>query len=216
MFSICCFAYASTLLRWCLQADSGVSMGQFLVYCKLMRAGFVAHRNGIPWVQKYSEVLRKRGFRLAAGGGINDGLTEGTGEKSAAAYSMRKKRKRKACGGEDSRSWWPEYTYFSAEEESKVPRCVIVTQDMLIESRLQEFPNLRPIRMYSESDLENDSKDISGHDLLVRFFLLLSLVVEEKGLTLLCKSITLDMSFSTSLHVCCFAVFGCLSTEQQL
>ena len=142
-------------------------MEQFLVYCKLMRAGFIAHRNGIPWVQKYSEV-GKRDFRLVSGGGINDGLTENNNDASAAQSCMRKRKKAKTSGGGIGRSWWPAYTYSSPEEENKVPRCAIVTQDMLIESRLQEFPNLRPLRMYSDNDLEQDSKDLCGHDLLVR------------------------------------------------
>lgn len=146
-----------------LMADSGVSMEQFLVYCKLMRAGFVAHRNGIPWVQKYNEV-GKRDFRLVAGGGIKDGLTERSNE--SAGRTMRKRKRGKASGGGIGRSWWPAYTYSSPGEEKKIPRCVIVTQDMLIESRLQEFPNLRPLRMYSENDLEYDSKEIRSHDLL--------------------------------------------------
>lgn len=166
-----------------LMVSAGVSIDWYIVYCKLMRAGFVCHRCGIPWTLKSKDEIRVRNFQIEGGGQqreerpetvsdtsnkpstVKTEIFEGRGnkEKDSTPSTVRGKR---------GMQWWAEYEYHDKDVVALLPKCNVITQECMMNRREKKFPRMLPLRTTPDSEVFHQGRGASGALLVCNFLLL--------------------------------------------
>ena len=165
-----------------LMASCGVSVDHLGCFAKLLRAGYVAHRFGVPMTVRDKGKVRGMTMEFVekrAQTGADDGVDKkrrwGGNEEAAAAgtvngansdsKSIKKGKLAKmgetGCETTHEGVWWPAYRFRDAAS-SKVPPapCEIVPNNMeKKEAKRKQFPNLRPLLTYPEADFVEKHED---------------------------------------------------------
>ena len=169
-----------------LMASCGVGLDHLGCYAKLLRAGFCAHRFGLPMAVKDRQEARDMQFGFNSGG--EDGGNEGnegrkrrhTGAPAAVPVPASSGKKAKTGGTgasarlretetettETTRSrhttqdWWPAQAFTAGA--APLP-CVVVPNNVeKKEAKRKAFPHLRPLRTRVEGDFVEKHADRAG------------------------------------------------------
>lgn len=165
-----------------LMASCGITMDHAACLGKLMRAGFVTHRFGVPWsVKDKSEANgMTMAFTAMADGNGSAVMTKGTNSNDGHGMVKRKretervdaKRRRRMDGCEaenanatrtgaeptTSTSWWPAHE--ASVTSSAPPPCVVEpNREEKKETQRKQFPHLQPLRTYAPADFVERHQD---------------------------------------------------------
>lgn len=142
---------------YALMESCGVPIDNFIMYCKLMRAGFIAHRSNIPWVLKNREDISRLNFEYSVGNVDSDATSSGHKRKRhdmssfAAGLQRGVKSSTRGTGSAKSREWWPVYQYHDETTCSNLPTCIVDNEETRERTRLQAFPRMAPLQRDTEA-----------------------------------------------------------------
>jgi len=131
-----------------MQASCGVSIDRFVMYSKLLRAGYIVHRGDVPWVLKGREEIAKHTLELHQEAPV----------PTSEPYRPTKRRRMNTVASCVSKGksgeWWPAYTFHDASIAEHLPRCDVVNEETRARDRLARFPRMKPIqnRVYDTID----------------------------------------------------------------
>jgi hypothetical protein len=142
---------------YALMESCGVPMDNFIMYCKLMRAGFIAHRSNIPWVLKNREDISRLNFEYSVG--AIDSVAGSSGHKrkrhDVSSFNVGPRKEvtatNRGTGNAKSREWWPSYKYYDEVTCSNLPICIVDNEETRERTRLQVFPRMTPLQHDTEA-----------------------------------------------------------------
>lgn len=168
-----------------LMASCGITMDHLACVAKLMRAGFVTHRFGVPWSLKEKSEANGMTMTFAGmGNGRGSAVLDG-GAASNDGRGVAKRKRETACSdakqgrgkvGRDTEnakengtnaapmssrspavSWWPAHEAIASH---RPPPCVVEpSKEEKKEARRKQFPHLRPLRTRAEADFVERHRD---------------------------------------------------------
>ncbi len=135
---------------YALMETCGVSMDHFITYCKLLRAGYVAHRRGLPWVLKNKDEIRRCDCRFEET--VENRRTRTSEVRELAPPVDTKRQKRKRTGEDFSGTmgeWWPEYHWHDEHAGKNLPTFEVVDEKTKEQRRLDLFPRMAPLASHA-------------------------------------------------------------------
>lgn len=170
-----------------LMAGCGVTIDHLSCLAKLLRAGFVAHRFGVPWSLKDRAEANEKTMEFAGAankmdtagvvsgaigmGGLKDGKSmkrskPGEGGQAWLGKDAKRARRKDSDDSRDTKksassspsSWWPVHEFVAIS--SAPPPCVIEpNKQEQRQARRDKFPHLRPLRTLPEADFVERHQD---------------------------------------------------------
>lgn len=130
---------------YALMESCGVSMDHFITYCKMLRAGYVAHRRGLPWVLKSKAEIERHDCRF------HETFRQQRVVEQA-PHVTRATKKRRMQGTERMAAWWPEYQWHAGHVT--LPTCEVVDEQQTKEhTRRTNFPRMVPLASYEPTQV---------------------------------------------------------------
>lgn len=141
---------------YALMESCGVSMDHFITYCKLLRAGYVAHRRGLPWAirnkhEAWEQCDFRFGQRLVSQKRKLDVMTR---------YDVPPAQKKKMTAMhhkgfvQKATTWWPEYQWHCEHAKNNIPKCTIYDEKTKEQQRLDMFPRMLPLQTYDQHSVK--------------------------------------------------------------
>lgn len=130
---------------YALMESCGVSMDHFITYCKLLRAGYIAHRTGLPWLIKSKNEVKQ--YNCTFKGNLVRKRNNVVERNASHGPKERKQRIEAPCdeGKVSTVDWWPEYQWYDNQEKKMIPKCIVINEKTKEQKRLGLFPRMAPL-----------------------------------------------------------------------